>query len=797
MRFLSYSARSAICAARNLGRAPCAATFIGLAILSALPERAQTTNGGTAEVTRLRVTSEVILSKVTRLGVNLGEQNFYDSGQMLKNLLYRNPEFAGTTYRSIFHCDVGGAGRCVDARGGIQFPADFWNGASYEVLEGEAAGQRGTVTAGVQSPGGYVLTLNSGGSAIGVGNWIAAEKDFPDGLHTAGGTAGGAGWWPTMHGGARIEVEHNDLPPGVPVRQALKIDAVGAGQSADLNAYFDSTAGMTFVHLRGRYRLSFRAKAVSGPSAMHVHVARTVAGLRRYLDADVQLTRAWAQYNEEFAANETTLPAAAVETGFSVTGGSVLLCDVSLEQVGGDAANHTVFRDEVVETLKELHPGVLRLMESDAGLGSGVDNLLGNPAARERSGYRAWFKKSDDVAVGIPEFLELCLETGAEPWIVAPTAMSLDETRELAEYLAGPAKTRGGALRAAGGRAEPWTRAFGTIHIELGNETWNPDYRGESIEDPVAYGRRANAVFAEFRQAAGTQAGRFDLVVGTHAYDPGRNAALLAATPLANTLAIAPYLMRSVTEWANDDQLYGPLLAQPEEMSRDGFVAEAARSAGGRQLAVYEVNLHTTGGTAPQDILDRLTSSDAAGIAVAGHMLRMMRDDGVRDEMLFSLPQFEFGRADGKTVKLWGSVVEMGADGRKRPQFLAESLANRAIRGDLVKVEISGANPTHDQAPGNDAVSLRDVHEIDAYAFRDGKRHSLIVFNYGLHEARRIGIDDTGLAHDANATLAWLASSQPSDTNEATVKVRIEEERFRGGELTLAPCSMAVIQWTE
>jgi hypothetical protein len=530
---------------------------------------------------------------------------------------------------------------------------------------------------------------------------------------------------------------------------------------------------------------------------MHVHVGRLVAGQRRYLDMDAQLTPAWAQYHEEFTADEMALPAAAVETGFSVSGGSLLLSDVALEHVGGDPANHTAFRDEVVETLKELHPGVLRLMESDAGLGSTVDNLLAAPAARERSGYQAWFKPSDDVAVGIPEFLELCLETGAEPWIVAPAAMSLEETRKLAEYLAGPATTRGGALRAAAGRSEPWTQAFRTIHIELGNEAWNPDYRGESIEDPTAYGRRANAVFAEFRQAAGSQSGRFDLVVGTHAYDPGRNAALLAAAPLANSLAIAPYLMRSVTDWANDDKLYGPLLAQPEEMSREGFVAEAARSAGGRQLAVYEVNLGTTGGTAPEAVLDRFTASAAAGLAVAGHMLRMMRDHGVRDEMLFSLPQYRFRRPDGTHIRLWGSVVEMGADGRKRPQFLGESLANRAIGGDLVKVEITGENPTHDQAPGNDGVNLRNVHEIDAYAFQDGRRHSLIVFNYGLHQARRISIDAPGLAHNANATLSRLVSSSPGDANEQTVKVKIEEEHIGGSEITLAPCSMAVIQWSE
>jgi hypothetical protein len=758
---------------------------------------AQAAGNAAPDVTHLRVTSQVILSGVTRLGVNLGEQNFYDSGQMLRNLLARNPDFAPVTYRSIFHCQTGGS-RCVDSRPGIQFPADFWNDARYEVLEGAAAEERGKVTSSGTGAGGYVLTLETDGKialkAIGAGDWLAVEKEFP------GDPA--AGWWPTVHGGARLEAEQSDLPPGLPVHQALRIEASGAGQSADVNSYFDSTAGKTFVRLQGRYRLSFRAKALDagilpGSNLLHVHVGRDVAGVRRYVELDVRLTPAWEEYGEEFTANEVNLLPGAMEVGFSVAGGTVLLDDVSLEQTNGDPANQTAFRDEVVETLRELRPGVLRLMESDAGLGSTVDNLLTAPSSRQRAGYGTWFKAADHIPVGIPEFLELCREVGAEPWIVAPTAMSLDEARKLADYLAGTATTPGGALRASEGRREPWTETFRTIHIELGNEAWNGDYRGESIEDPSAYGRRANAVFAAFRAAAGPAAGRFDLVVGTHAYDPGRNAALLAAAPLANSLAIAPYLMRSVTQWANDDELYGPLLAQPEEMSLNGIVAAAVASAGGRQLAVYEVNLHTTGGDAPAQVLDRFTPSAAAGVAVAGHMLRMMRDHGIRDEMLFSLTQYAFGRSDGKTVRLWGSVVEMGANGRKRPQFLAESLANRVLRGDLVKVEMTGENPMYDQPPGNDAVSLRNAHELDAYAFQDGKWHGLIVFNYGLHRARRVDVEAPGLARNANVDLWILASSGPGNTNEETDKVKIEEEHFAGTELTLAPCSMAVLEWQE
>ena len=100
------------------------------------------------------------------------------------------------------------------------------------------------------------------------------------------------------------------------------------GSLRRVNSYFDSTAGMTFVRLHGRYRLSFLAKSVAGSTVLHVHVGRLGRGCKRYLDTDVQLPRAWAGFSLEFDANENSLPPAAVETGFSVSGGTVLLDDV-------------------------------------------------------------------------------------------------------------------------------------------------------------------------------------------------------------------------------------------------------------------------------------------------------------------------------------------------------------------------------------------------------------------------------------------------------------------------------------
>jgi hypothetical protein len=606
-----------------------------------------------------------------------------------------------------------------------------------------------------------------------------------------------------VRGGGTLTPERSDLAPGSKGRQALRMTATAPGSLAQVNAYYDTSNEKVFVHLHGHYRLSFKAKSASGSRILNVHVRRLSPGLPNYIDLQLPLTTAWAQYHQDFSANEGAIAPGSVEISFSITGGAVLLDDMSLEPVGGDPANHTAFRDEVLETLRDLHPGVLRMMGSYEELGSTIDNLLAPVGARVRSGYLTWYTPTEEISIGIPEFLDLCQAVGAEPWIVVPTAMSQEEARKLAEFFAGSASSEGGALRVASGHPQPWTRTFRTIHFELGNEAWsanyqgNMGYQGESIEDSAAYGRRSNMVFSAIRAAAGADAARFDLAVNTQAGWAARNAALMPASTLANTVAIAPYLMSSVTDWSTDDRLFSPLLAQSEQMAREGILHDTKASVGGRQLAVYEVNLHTTGGTAPESVLDRITPSAAAGVALAGHMMRMMRDFGVRDEMIFSLSQYRFKRGDGTPVRLWGTVVEMGAAGNRRPQFLAASLVNRVLHGDLVRVDVSGENPTHDQSAGNDGVKLNGVHEIDAYGFRDGRSTGLVVFNYGLHQSRRIVIDSPGSRFASTATLSRLVSPSPAAGNETSVQVTLSQQKLQSNEIVLAPCSMAVIEWSE
>jgi hypothetical protein len=89
------------------------------------------------------------------------------------------------------------------------------------------------------------------------------------------------------------------------------------------------------------------------------------------------------------------------------------------------------------------------------------------------------------------------------------------------------------------------------------------------------------------------------------------------------------------------------------------------------------------------------------------------------------------------------------------------------------------------------------MHEIDAYGFQDGKTHGLVVFNYGLHAARRVSVEAAGLNANSNAKVWRLVSAGPGSTNEQEVQVTVKEERLNGTELELAPCSMVAVEWSE
>ena len=517
-----------------------------------------------------------------------------------------------------------------------------------------------------------------------------------------------------------------------------------------------------------------------------------------FINQTITLTGAWNNYNVDFAATEGGTSRGAVQLNFSaVNPSAVLLDDVSLTQLNGDPTNTTAFRDPVVNALKTFNPGILRYWVED--LGDSLDDELAPPLARRRANYSSRILLREDIMYGLHEFLELCDLLHAEPWYIVPTTFTNQEMTNLLEYLGGPVSTPYGAMRAARGRAAPWTDAYSTIHLEFGNEAWNnADYYGATISDPASYGTRGSDLFGVAKSSPYYSA-KYDLVLGSQAALPARSVAIHNASANHGSLAVAPYFGGNIDNFNTNEELFGPLFAEPEQVTQAGYMRQNLNNmqASSRPvpLSIYEVNLHTTNGSITQPVLDSFTPSLGAGLAVADHMLQMLRDLGIRNQCLFSLTQLAFARTDGKYVLLWSVVRDMGVTDRKRPQYLAVEMANEALGGDLVQTTQSGDNPTWNQ-PLVNGIQYNNAHLIQSFAFANGTRRSVVVFNLDRANPLQVTFAGANAPHGA-VTIRQLTNASISATNENAQTVGITTQTVPSFDpaqpLTLPPFSMSVL----
>ena len=746
--------------------------FIFLALVSFLGVRAS------AQSTNFEIGTTVLRTPVKHLGINLAGQTFYDSGQMLRNLAFQNPGFEGEIWQSIMHCAAASANTCTDDDNYNYWPANFMQGATFEFIYGAANGQKGTVSAStLGSQGGssgITLTFSAPLSpAPGIGDYVVVRQKFP-------GNAQG-GWWTSTSGGGTLSTDTTDIAPDSPGVQALSMTAAGSGQSASVNQAFDSTSGRSFVQLNGTYTVTFKAKGMGGNNQMNVNVVRLTSthGVETFLDQNVNLTNQWQDYSYTFNASEDGTYIGTGQAIFTVAGGNAYLDDVALTEAAA-ANNPTPFRNAVVTRLKQLQPGVIRYMDSGTDFGSTIDNMLAVPFARQRAGYADFYSTADEIPLGLHEFLQLCQAVGAEPWYTMPAGMSTAEMQNLIQYLGGAASTPYGAIRANLGQATPWTSVFPVIHLEFGNEMWNGGaFGGEDMLDPVGYGNRTAAIFAAARASSSYNPSSFDLVIDSQAVNPWLTGQILSNSSGYNTVDAAPYIFDSLNDYSSNEAIYGSMFAEPEAIDSvsSGYMAQQAQAAatGGTtpaNLAIYEVNLGTGTGTAPQDTLTSVVGSVGAGIAVADHMLLMMRDQGITTQNLFALPEYTNGYTNtatgaGGTTPLWGSVIDMGGETNlNRPTFLAEELANSAIFPTELAITTTGSNPTWNQPLStNNDIQLANAHYLQSFAFTDGTHHGVVVIN--LSRSGSLPVTFSGAnAPTGDVLISQLTSVNPTDNNE-------------------------------
>ena len=768
-------------------------------------------------VTTLTITSKTLHPNVQRFGINLSGQGFYDSGQLLRNLVARNSGFEGETWQTILRCHYTSATTCTEANQYTVWPVDFLKGAHYTWLSGPAKGLGGTVLANSTPlpPLGETLTLTPIATQAKPNDFLLVRIDKP-------GSAD-AGWWLNPSPGATYATESKDLSPNTPGKQALRLTATAPNQNLTLNSYFDTYNGRSFVQLHGSYRLQFRAKLVTGTRPLEVRLQRldTTHGMETFFLKDLTLTPTWHDYTFDFPTHEDGTPVGGVVLGFSIRESAILIDDVTLTPTAHPANNPTAFRDEVVQTLRDLHPGVLRYMDNGGNFGSSLDTLLTPPLARQRTGSSTQATLMEDVSIGLHEFLALCQAIGADPWFSMPPGFSPAESANLIEYLSGPASTPYGARRAALGQPKPWSEVFPTIHLELGNEQWNAgSFAGQTIADPTAYALRANDVFSSARHSPWFRPASYDLILGTWSAVPWWTGEELKANTQADSTAIAPYLFTEFNDSTTPERIFGPMLAEPElEDSRQpgkhtppaqGIVLQQLHAAQTAthpvHLAVYEVNLGILSGSATQAALDAAVPSLGAGLAVIDHMLLMLRDAGITTQALFALPEYvnqftsSVPGAPRETVPLWGAVVDMGgATNLRRPQFLALQLANKTILQTMLATQISGPDPTWDQPLStNDKVELEGAHDLQTFAFADGPHRSLILLNLSRTASHALVFAGPN-APRGTVAQTLLTSPNLTDNNEAHETIKLVSSRIPtfnpNTPYNLPPHSLVTLTW--
>jgi hypothetical protein len=740
--------------------------------------------------TTITVTDEVIVPQAKRLGINLGHHDRWGAGQLLKNLI-SNPGFEPGMYNTILHITSGATGTRVqqdfwdanwnkDAQS-IGQPAGFWQGGQYEWLYGDAKGRKGTITSFTHENdplGNNRYTFYMNPSVPTPKRWDAmiARQILP-GIN-----------------GDMSRVDTTTKRPDSPGTQSMRLTYPGAEWMSAWDYYMDSyhrdgdrSADKLYI-VEGNWRCAFWAKGKRNGDRIRVRFFRN-DDTPSFIDQTFELTTGWQRFvADDFVPKGTDVyptpagsnPSILVLSFYlPVSGSEVWIDDLALQNM--DDKNPTVFRDKVIDRLKELKPGVLRYWGSQ--LGDTLDNQLARPFARKTHGYRPHERKAVNIDFSLHEFLTLCREVGAEPWYVMPPTFSESDLRNLVEYLSAPAGQGHpyAETRSSLGQVEPWTTVFNEVHIEFGNEMWgsasgSDPFWGASALGGPRLGAIANDRFTIMRGSPFFDDAKLNLIIGGQAGWPGTQYDIENNSSAHNEIAIAPYFGHLNT-FNTFEEIFYPLFARAQWDIDGGMVQQSdyhiGRTGATTRMAVYEINFHTTGGPAPEALRNDFLTSQAGGVALPLYMLKYQKEFGMKNLCSFLFNGYSFRMTNGEYARVWGMMRDLFATGRKRPTWLGVELTNKVIRGDMIAANHSGANPGWTQAAINDVGEGTYTDYIQSFAFKDEKGYGVVLFNLNLHDSLSVNVDMPSGASNMRVEQYQLYANSVQDDNETSEQVRI------------------------
>jgi hypothetical protein len=763
----------------------------------------------------------ILQSNTNRVGVNLGAIDYWDQGQILKNLIgSSNPGMEPLQDRQIWSLAAAGSSSTFTIPDIYDTVSpNYWVGGNFTVVESQNGGPElgctGTIAAntGPNYPVGSsttwvapTITVSSPcAAAFNVGDIIILSKTTfptPETWWETGGRGGTAG---TASGGAQLLSDTTDLCPTCGT-QALNLNASVSGSIARAQWGFDGEwQDNVFIVMNGTYQLTFWAKAASGNPVLTASASRGSVGGFNCGSYTPTLTSSWAQYTWTCTASESAAsvqPASGL-VAFSTKGGSVYLDNVSFQKISGNPTNTTVLRDEVIETLQKFYgpsvgknPGTLRywVNQNAETIGNWTQPDYAHMPTSGGTGYFVSPGGMGTETLSLEDYLVICKFLNASPYLEIPVTLTTTDAANLVEFLAGPSSSTYGARRAALGQSQPWTSVFSTIHLSFCNECWNGQaFAGQALWDRSSqpnseyyydYSVRTRDIFAAMRADQYYTPASLDLVMNAQtAADYTMDIAIQRAHP--DSIEIEDYTYGGVSSFSTDAALWGPAMVDPyEKVTNPQDIRKFYQSVHDYQsqktcgptgtsackVNIYEWGQGTISGGIDQTHLDYINAGAGEGVIMALQPLLNMQYYGIMPQSFFSLSEYKNSAADGMTSKLWGNVIDMGgATNNVRPTFMGVQLINQSIIGSMYACPINN-NATYN-FPGSPNGNLpmpamTNVPYLYAFCFENGTQRSLVLLNTDLTSSHTISFGGTNPPF-GSVTVRQYAPSDLDEMNEA------------------------------
>jgi hypothetical protein len=608
--------------------------------------------------TEVSIDPDPLLLNAERIGLNLGHWTSWGAEQLSRNIL-KNPGFEGIIDRSLVRVMHPHADRFSDDQTWLARDDGFWAGAEFVVMTGTAAGQRGqlrnSLARGVHGLPEYHLT--SPIAALAPGDIVALTL-VHDGLPPTH-------WWFSGPETGAIGTSNRQAPGSPGTRSILLTPA--PGRTVTLYSHLDTLHARAGKLLPVMGDWHFKVW-VHAETTATLQISFRRAGSPPFMNSHHVLAPGWQLLEQDFAALDLG-PDGPLELALAVTGGVVALDDVWLgpdtagRNKGEDLAS-AAFSPQTIALLQRLQPGYLRDWQGQ--LGDTLANRLAPAEARRASRYRPG---NADFSYGLEEFLDLCRVIQAQPWLIVPTTFSLEEAAELGSWL----------------HARIPRHGFTEVLVEFGNENWNSIFRPAGIQDPARLGEAADRLFAALLAGAKGDS-RIRTVLGAQHANPQAALQMGQASQQADVLALAPYLLPRL-DTGDQSRAMELLFAPDGGRFRDILAGRPPH----QELAVYEVNLHTTRGNLGARERDAVVTSNAAGSALAQSLLQTLLS-GVRRQNVYTLAGFDTQlESSQELTQLFGITRDLSGTAGLRPTGWALEMLNRVLAPAVHAGRVPGA----------------------------------------------------------------------------------------------------------